>query len=490
MALLRSVGVRLSFALALVVAGALAIVWIALVPTLQRRLEDGKLDRLASSARAVTRDAEATGGVDQDFVDDAARTASARVVYFSAPLGGGGQMALIPQYDSQRLRPAGDVVNDPIALRASTSGKPTRGFVERGGQSFAEAAVPDANGDVLLLSSSLADVRANVELVRQRVAWAGLVALAVSLLVGFGAAIAFGRRIRRLERAAERIASGDFSEPVVDRGRDEIGELAAAFDRMRRQLAQLDDARRAFIANASHELRTPIFSLAGFLELLRDEELDEATRDEFFATMSEQVERLAKLAAELLDLSRIDAGQLRPEREPVELAPVASALCGEFAAVARRRGHPLELDADGAGLAVGDSERLLQIGRALVENALLHTPPGTPVRVVARGSTLAVEDAGPGIPEADQERVFARFTRLHGGRASGTGLGLAIARELAELMDGRLVLESEPGRTVFRLELPAAEAPGLEEALRLHEEARPPFSRGNGTGGLGAATGG
>src|SRR5207253_4951697 len=128
---------------------------------------------------------------------------------------------------------------------------------------------------------------------------------------------AFAGRIRRLERAADRIAAGDFEQPVVDQGRDEVGQLAAAFERMRRQLAQLDDARRAFIANASHELRTPIFSLGGFLELLRDEELDEATRREFVVVMAEQVERLRKLAIDLLDLSRLDAGALRLEPEVV-----------------------------------------------------------------------------------------------------------------------------------------------------------------------------
>jgi signal transduction histidine kinase len=445
----------LSVALAAVVLGALAIVWVALVPTLERRLQDGKLSQLARSAQAVSRQTPALG-VSQDFVDDSARTANARVVYFPAPLGGGGQVALIPQYDSQHLRPDTDIVDDRIALDASNTGKPARGFVTRNGESYAEAAVPDPGGDVLLLTASLRDVHANVALVRQRVVWAGLVALAVSLLVGFGAALAFGRRVRRLERAAERIASGDFSEPVVDHGRDELGELAAAFDRMRLQLAQLDDARRAFIAHASHELRTPIFSLGGFLELLQDEQLDEKTHDEFLATMSEQVERLAKLASDLLDLSRIDAGHLRPEQEPVELGSLAATLQEEFTALARRLDHPLELATEDAGVALADAERMLRIGRALVENALLHTPAGTPVRIVASGSTLAVEDEGPGIDEADRDRVFARFTRLEGGRASGTGLGLAIARELAELMGGALVLESRPGHTVFRLRLPAA----------------------------------
>jgi signal transduction histidine kinase len=452
---LRSVAARLTFAFALVVVGALAIVWIALVPTLQRRLEDGKLARLVQSAEAVRRDATAAG-VDQDLVDDAARTANARVVYFTAPLGGGGQEALIPQYDSQHLRPDSDVVDDSIAIRAASSGRLARGVVRRAGESFAEVAVPDRNGDVLLLTSSLHDVEANVALVRERVVWAGLVALGVSLLVGLAAAFAFGRRVRRLERAAERIASGDFGEAVIDRGRDELGELAAAFDRMRLQLAQLDDARRSFIAHASHELRTPIFSLGGFLELLRDEELDETTRDEFLGTMTEQVERLAKLAGDLLDLSRIDAGQLRPEEEDVELGTLAGVLRDEFSVLAQRHDHELDVDVRDAGIARADAERVLQIGRALVSNALLHTPPGTPVRIVARDAAILVEDEGPGIPEDEWERVFVRFTRLDGGRASGTGLGLAIARELAELMGGRLVLESSPGATVFRLELRAA----------------------------------
>ena len=119
------------------------------------------------------------------------------------------------------------------------------------------------------------------------------------------------RRIARLERAAERIAAGQLDEPVVDTGHDELGQLAAAFERMRVRLENLDRARSEFIANASHELRTPLFSLGGFLELMADEELDEKTRREFLETMREQVDRLAKLATDLLDLSRLDAGRMQ-----------------------------------------------------------------------------------------------------------------------------------------------------------------------------------
>ena len=447
---LRSVGARLSLALAAVVLVALAVVWIALVPTLERRLVNGRLGELAVTARGVS--AEASGPkMSQDVVDEASRGSDARVVYFR-PLARG---VLSPVFDSAHLVPAQDVARDAIARAAAARSGVQRGRVERSGSEYAEVAVADSAGNVLLVSAPLSATLQDVELVRSRLLWSGLAALAVALIAGFGAAAVFGRRIRRLERAAERIAAGDFDEPVVDHGRDEVGELARAFDRMRLRLARVDDARREFIANASHELRTPIFSLGGFLELFRDEELDEATRREFLDTMTEQVERLSKLATDLLDLSRLDAGPVRLEQEPVELAELAEDLCEEFSAIARRRGHLLEAEVSDAGTATGDRERVLQIGRALVDNALIHTPAGTPVRIVARGTDLHVEDEGAGIPSGEQERVFARFSRLDGSRASGTGLGLAIARELALRMGGALELESRPGRTVFTLRLAA-----------------------------------
>ena len=336
-------------------------------------------------------------------------------------------------------------------MRAATTLEAQHGTVSRGDERYAEVAEPlDDTGYVLLLSASLHDTLGSVHLVQHRLVIAGIAALLASVLVGFGGAAMFARRIRRLERAADRIAGGRFDEPLEDTTSDELGELARAFDRMRLRLAQLDDARREFIANASHELRTPLFSLGGFLELLTDEELDEATRAEFLETMREQVERLARLAGDLLDLSRLDAGRLRVEHEPIELTEVARALVDEFQGVART------------------DERALRIGRALVENALRHTPRGTRVVVRAGGGgrpVLEVADDGPGIPADELARVFERFYRGDGSLASGSGLGLAIARELAERMGGRLEAESEEGRTVFRLVLPAAPTFSRENAL-------------------------
>jgi signal transduction histidine kinase len=279
-----------------------------------------------------------------------------------------------------------------------------------------------------------------------------------ALAVGYAIATMFARRLHRLERAADRLASGDFSEPVADEGSDEVGQLARAFERMRERLAQLEHARREFIANASHELRTPLFSLGGFLELIENEELEPRTQREFLATMREQVDRLTKLATDLLDLSRLDAGRLHVEAEAVDLDAVARALVDEFRAVARSSGHELAVIGNGEAEALADEERALQIGRILVENALVHTAPGTAVRLRSDRrngiAVLEVEDEGAGIPREHTQHVFERFYRVEGAStASGSGLGLAIARELAELMGGAIELDSRPGRTVFRLRL-------------------------------------
>jgi signal transduction histidine kinase len=304
------------------------------------------------------------------------------------------------------------------------------------------------------------DPLSSLRLVERRLLVAGVIGLGFALVAGYLAAAVHARRIRRLERAAERIASGSFDEPVVDRGKDELGELAAAFERMRGRLENLERARREFIANASHELRTPLFSLGGFLELLADEDLDEPTRQEFLETMREQVARLTKLATDLLDLSRLDSGRMRLEHAPVDLGRVAHLLEEEFHALARRRGHVLEIAVEGRPVARGDELRVLQIGRALVDNALVHSPEGTRVVVRARADLehayIEVEDEGPGLAPEHREHVFERFYRGDGDRASGSGLGLAIARELATAMDGDVTLESRPGRTVVRVALGAA----------------------------------
>jgi signal transduction histidine kinase len=455
-------------ALLLVVTAALGIVYVAVVPPLKSRLVNTRLSELERAGRGLGRQLEHKFPQDylsqQDFVDSARDNTSARAVLFLVYATSPTSPLVSSQADSSASTSSDDVEFDPTVQAAAATQRTQHGTVERRDRRYAEVAVyVRGEGAVLLLSDLLQDQLASVHEVQRRLLLAAGVALLIALLLGYGGARAFGRRIRRLERAADRIAGGRFDEPVRDSGGDELGELALAFERMRVRLAQLDDARREFVANASHELRTPLFSLSGFLELLADEDLDEPTRREFLGSMQEQVQRLTKLASDLLDLSRLDAGRLTVEREPVDLTALCEEIADEFAPIARSGGHVLESRAGSAVTALADELRVVQIGRILLENALLHTPAGTAVRITARSdggrAVLEVEDEGPGIPADQQEQLFERFFRLDGTRASGSGLGLAIAKELAELMNGSIEIASSPGRTVFALVLPEAPVP-------------------------------
>ena len=347
----------------------------------------------------------------------------------------------------------------PIAVAAASGTRVEHGVVRIDGRRYAQAAYAmDIAGTryVVTLSSSLADVDQSVRLTIRRSLLGALIAIPLAVAIGALAAALLTRRLRRLERSASEIARGRLDEPIRDRGKDEIGDLAVALDRMRDEIAATDAARRAFVANASHELRTPVFALAGFLELLVDEE-DEATRAQFLATMQDQVDRLTRLATDLLDLSRLDAGKVPLEHVPIDLAAIAERTAADHAAVAAARGATIAVDATPA-VAVGDEARAGQIARVLVDNAMRHNPTGVALRIAtgvdARGAWLAVEDSGPRIPDAEVAAIFTRFAR-GSGAGEGTGLGLAIASELAVRMGGRLVLDQTGERKAFRLELAA-----------------------------------
>ncbi len=449
-----SVGGRLALALLTVVGGVLAIVYLIVVPSYRSSLTSNELGSLQSSLRRALPGFPQLQEFQQIFASSLATRANARVVVYVRLNPSSGPLVITA--DSDLEGSSSEVAGDPIAQRAADGRRVARGVVGTGSREFAEVAYP-VGDSVVLLRASLHDELQVVGVIKRRVLVAGGLSVVFALLLGFGGARLFTRRIRRLELAAERIARGEFDEPVVDAGGDELGQLARAFERMRLRLASLDRARGEFIGNASHELRTPLFSLAGFLELLDDPGLDDATRDEFLAQMRDQVVRLTKLATDLLDLSRLDAGRIGVANELIDLSELAAELGVEFGPRAAAADHVLEAVPDRAVPASGDAERVLQIGRVLVENALVHTPPGTHVRVGATleggRAGLTVANDGPAIPREAREQIFHRFFRLNGTRASGSGLGLAIARELAEVMGGRLELDDEDGWTRFTLVL-------------------------------------
>jgi len=467
---LWSVRNRLVLLFFAITAAAVGFVYLYVVPQLSSSLTAEKLSRLEAVAEARS---ERLGramerGIGQGelrrLVRRLAQKSNARITVLGVRPGEGGPEPEFVVADSELERTA--VLPSYLPAATAASARRVASGVERiGGERFGESAVALPEGGnprwVAVLSTPLGDVDDNVDLIRRQILIAGAIAIAAATLIGYFAAGAHSRRLRRLEDAAEQVAEGNFSVPIPVDSRDEVGQLARTFDEMQKRLARLDSARKEFIANASHELRTPIFSLGGFVELLETEDPDPEARREFVRNMREQVDRLGKLATDLLELSKIDAGALELRETPVDLGRLASQVAEEFRPVAERDRSPVTVAADGGPIARGDPDRIGQILRILIDNALTHTPEGTPVTVTTQTSErgtadVIVHDDGPGIASRAEARVFDRF--YTGDSVGGTGLGLAIARELAVRMNGTLVLTKSQRGTRFRLALPAASA--------------------------------
>ena len=287
----------------------------------------------------------------------------------------------------------------------------------------------------------------------------GAIVTLLIILIGRSYVRTYASNIRRLQEAARKVADGNFETTIPVASVGPLRPLARTFNEMQRRLAELDSARKQFIANASHELRTPIFSLGGFVELLEDEDPSPEERAEFVRTMRQQIDRLTKPATDLLDLSQLDAGAVVMRAGPVDLTALAREVTKEFGARAELRGSRLQLRTPSeAAIALGDPDRVRQVIRILLDNALTHTAEGTDVTVTTYSANgraeLTVSDDGPGIPQRVQKRIFERFYTADS--AGGSGLGLAIATELAQRMHGRIAISSSRRFTAFTLDLPPA----------------------------------
>ena len=452
----------------LITAAAIGFIYLYVVPQLSSSLSAEKL-------RALEDAAEEPAGTLSEAIDDGLSQAELQqlVLRLSQRASGARLTILGVRNGTQGPAPAFVIADSQVERTALEPSYPAAGAVLEGGtgatavervagERVGETAVPiSLAGEVrwvAVLSQPLADVDDNVGLIKRQILIAGLIALAAALVAGSLAARAHSGRLRRLEAAAEKVADGDFTTPIPVDSQDEVGQLAGTLNEMRERLARLDDARKEFIANASHELRTPIFSLGGFVELLDEDDPDPASRAEFVATMRQQIVRLEKLTKDLLDLSKLDADALRLDPSEVDLREIAGSVAAEFRPRAERHRSRLSVEGGEPVPAVGDPERVAQVIRILISNALSHTPEKTRIQVTAKlqqgEPTLTVADNGPGIEKVAVSRVFDRF--YTGDHVSGSGLGLSIARELAERMGGSLSLDARSGRTAFTLRLPRA----------------------------------
>ena len=286
-----------------------------------------------------------------------------------------------------------------------------------------------------------------------------LIVLFVSQVLAHG----MTRPLREMTASARAMRAGDYSQRVRATARDEVGELASAFNRMAADLAAADQQRRELIANVSHELRTPITALQAVLENV----VDGVTKadDPTMRTALAQTERLGRLVAELLDLSKVDAGVLALRREEFDVESLLDDVVAEaeVAAATGKRGVHFTVDVSPPGAtAFADRARLHQVVVNLLDNAARHGPADGRVDVRARstadGLVVEVLDEGPGIAREDRERIFERFTRGERAGGGGTGLGLNIARWVVDLHGGSIAVVDGPGCRI-RVTLPPADRP-------------------------------
>ncbi|HEY7477582.1 MAG TPA: ATP-binding protein [Actinomycetota bacterium] len=294
---------------------------------------------------------------------------------------------------------------------------------------------------------------------------AGLVAAAIALVAARWLARGMTQPLRDMAAAARRMERGDYTTRVHVTTHDEVGQLAVAFNRMSEELENLERTRRDLVANVSHELKTPIAAIRAHLENLLDgvERPDPRTLE----VMLVQTERLGRLVEQLLDLSRLESGEMPLERRSVDVDDVVSRVISEIS-VSRHAGDLTinrEIPEDLPPLDA-DPERLHQVLFNLVDNAVRFTPPGGEVTIGAERRDGRVEvrvsDTGVGIAPEHLPRLFERFYRVDPSRSrddGGTGIGLAIARSVVEAHGGHIRAASEPGRgSTFTFDLPVATA--------------------------------
>ena len=300
--------------------------------------------------------------------------------------------------------------------------------------------------------------------------WAGLIGLGVSVLIAIFLARSLYLPIRRVTAAAGQMAEGKYDQQVPVSGPEEVKKLALSFNRMAQQVKVSQQRLRDFVADVSHELRSPLTSIRGFAQALLDGTANDTdTRLRAAQIIEDESRRIIRQVDELLELSRMQSGQIQMARQPVDVKELIG-LCHEvFSVAAKEKRVVLRTELEGTTPVVGDTDRLEQVLSNLLDNALKHSPEGGEVTISSREVSgewveIAVADNGPGIPHEQLSHVFERFYQASGVR-TGTGLGLAIAREIVWAHGGSIEVSSTAGKgTRFLVRLPTS--PGSSPGQR------------------------
>jgi two-component system sensor histidine kinase BaeS len=296
------------------------------------------------------------------------------------------------------------------------------------------------------------------------------------------------RRLDALQAATRLVATGDLSARAPEDGEDEIAALARAFNMMAVELGAradelraADHARRQLLADMCHELSTPLTAIRGYAEMLlmNGVSFDSSARERYLGIIEQETHRMQRRIADLLDLARLEAGGGILTIQPVLVQQLLrDVIATHYADCAKKRIAVTTAAGPGAEVVLGDPDRLEQVLHNLTANAIRHTPRGgrIEVRAVARASSLHITltDTGEGISPEHLPRIFDRFYRasLAGGdQSSGTGLGLSIAKAIIERHGGAISVMSQPGETVFDVELPLPDRRTVSEAPDAAESA-------------------
>jgi signal transduction histidine kinase len=298
-----------------------------------------------------------------------------------------------------------------------------------------------------------------------RLLFSGLIGVAAALVLGFLLSQSVAAPLRNIARAARSVARGNYRQRVPATGPREVRDLAANFNRMTEEVQRSQQTLRDFLANISHELKTPLTSIRGFSEAMLDGTIDDAPGIERSARIiNDESSRVLRLVEELLDLSRIESGQVSMRQEEFSLDELFDHIGEVFALRSEETGVRLEMRSPGSARIRGDFDRLEQVLNNLLDNAFRHTPQGGAIRVAGRQAQpgvvqVTVSDTGAGIPPDDVPHLFERFYRSGQPRVNGKGygLGLAITREIVRAHGGDIWATSEEGRgTTFVFTLPTA----------------------------------
>ncbi|SDW11004.1 Signal transduction histidine kinase [Marinococcus luteus] len=305
----------------------------------------------------------------------------------------------------------------------------------------------------IYLFSSQSAIEAEIQEVQR------LITLAVvgAFLLAFACIIILVRRITlpllQMEQATRQIAKGELEVRVHHPSKDEVGSLGTAINDLAEDLKQYRDARRAFLADISHELRTPVTYIKGYSHILKEKLYDQKEEEDAYLTiLSDEAERLNRLVEELFDLAQMDDGHMKLTKKHLALAPMLERIVKGFALPARQQGLELDIDVEEGLIVYGDELRLEQVFMNLMTNALRYTEKGSISirggRNSAHQPVITVTDTGIGIPQKELPFIFDRFYRVDKSRSregGGTGLGLAIVKQLMHAHDGDIQVSSVPG---------------------------------------------